>query len=117
MLERLLKLSIPNHVIWLICFYWLFHSCLNVVAEVTRFADREFYRDWWNAETISYFWSSWNMPGRITGFLKAYAIKLITIDYSVHRWCVRHLYKPALQSGFSKFQVFEYERNLPMQIA
>ncbi|KAK2512471.1 hypothetical protein Q9233_016223 [Columba guinea] len=23
---------VPNHFIWLIFFYWFFHSCLNVVA-------------------------------------------------------------------------------------
>lgn len=39
--------QVPNHLIWLIFFYWFFHSCLNVVAEVMQFGDREFYRDWW----------------------------------------------------------------------
>lgn len=82
-LERLLKLAIPNHFMWIIFFYWQFHSVLNVVAELLRFADREFYRDWWNAETIVYFWQAWNIP--------------------VHKWCARHLYKPLLNSGFNKF--------------
>lgn len=27
-------------------------SRLNIVAEVLRFGDREFYKDWWNATTI-----------------------------------------------------------------
>jgi hypothetical protein len=39
--------KVPNHVIWLITFYCFFHSYLNVLAEVLRFGDREFYRDWW----------------------------------------------------------------------
>ena len=39
--------QVPNHLIWLIFFYWLFHSCLNAVAELMHFGDREFYRDWW----------------------------------------------------------------------
>ncbi|KAK6009204.1 hypothetical protein OSTOST_25897, partial [Ostertagia ostertagi] len=42
-LERLLKLAIPNIVIWLIGFYTIFHAMLNLIAEVLRFADREFY--------------------------------------------------------------------------
>lgn len=25
---------------------------LNILAEVTEFGDREFYRDWWNAQTV-----------------------------------------------------------------
>lgn len=84
MLERLLKLAIPNHVIWLIWFYLFFHSLLNIIAELTRFADREFYRDWWNSESVYYFWSNWNIP--------------------VHKWCARHLYVPLMSLGFSKCQ-------------
>ena len=84
MLERLLKLAIPNHVIWLIWFYLFFHSFLNIVAELTKFADREFYRDWWNSESVYYFWSNWNIP--------------------VHKWCVRHLYLPLMSLGLNKCQ-------------
>lgn len=84
MLERLLKLAIPNHVIWLIWFYLFFHSLLNIQAELTRFADRQFYRDWWNSESVYYFWSNWNIP--------------------VHKWCSRHLYLPAIALGLSKCQ-------------
>ncbi|XP_074941918.1 LOW QUALITY PROTEIN: diacylglycerol O-acyltransferase 1 [Phalacrocorax aristotelis] len=78
-IERLLKLAVPNHLIWLIFFYWFFHSCLNVVAEVMQFGDREFYRDWWNSESVTYFWQNWNIP--------------------VHKWCLRHFYKPMLRWG------------------
>uniref|UniRef100_A0A8B9Q3T1 O-acyltransferase n=1 Tax=Apteryx owenii TaxID=8824 RepID=A0A8B9Q3T1_APTOW len=82
-IERLLKLAVPNHLIWLIFFYWFFHSCLNVVAEVMQFGDREFYRDWWNSESVTYFWQNWNIP--------------------VHKWCLRHFYKPMLKRGASKW--------------
>uniref|UniRef100_A0A8R1DQ72 O-acyltransferase n=1 Tax=Caenorhabditis japonica TaxID=281687 RepID=A0A8R1DQ72_CAEJA len=85
-LERLLKLAIPNHLIWLIFFYTFFHSFLNLVAEILRFADREFYRDFWNAETIAYFWKSWNIP--------------------VHRFAVRHIYMPMTRNRFSKMNAF-----------
>ncbi|BFZ19815.1 hypothetical protein BsWGS_22854 [Bradybaena similaris] len=78
-LERLLKLAIPNHLLWLMFFYWFFHSSLNVIAELMRFADREFYKDWWNAETVSEFWQNWNIP--------------------VHRFATRHVYKPLLRRG------------------
>jgi diacylglycerol O-acyltransferase-1 len=47
--ERLLKLSIPNTYVWLWSFYWFFHLRMNLLAELTRFGDREFYKDWWNA--------------------------------------------------------------------
>ncbi|KAI1728113.1 MBOAT, membrane-bound o-acyltransferase family domain-containing protein [Ditylenchus destructor] len=81
--ERVLKLAIPNHLIWLMFFYLMFHSGLNLIAEVMRFADREFYLDFWNSETVSAFWKTWNIP--------------------VHRWAVRHVYKPIVRNGNSKF--------------
>ncbi|XP_059827614.1 diacylglycerol O-acyltransferase 1a [Hypanus sabinus] len=82
MIERLLKLAVPNHLIWLIFFYWFFHSSMNFLAELMQFGDREFYRDWWNSETVTYFWKNWNIP--------------------VHKWCTRHFYKPMLKQGVDK---------------
>ncbi|KAL6744257.1 hypothetical protein Aduo_017210 [Ancylostoma duodenale] len=82
-LERLLKLAIPNIIIWLIGFYLIFHAVLNFVAEVLKFADREFYRDFWNSETIQYFWRTWNIP--------------------VHRWAARHVYLPMMRNKYNKF--------------
>lgn len=42
--ERVLKLAIPTLYIWLCMFYTLFHVWLNILAEVLRFGDREFYK-------------------------------------------------------------------------
>ncbi|KAI4482330.1 hypothetical protein M0804_008881 [Polistes exclamans] len=80
--ERLLKLAIPNHLMWLCFFYLIFHSFLNLMGELLHFADRNFYCDWWNSNNIDTFWRSWNMP--------------------VHRWAVRHLYIPIVEMGYSK---------------
>lgn len=80
--ERLLKLAIPNHFVWLCFFYLSFHSFLNLIGELLHFADRNFYCDWWNANNIDTFWRSWNMP--------------------VHRWCVRHVYIPVVDMGYSR---------------
>ncbi|KAF3691887.1 Diacylglycerol O-acyltransferase 1 [Channa argus] len=82
MTERLLRLAVPNHLLWLMFFYWFFHSSMNFTAELLRFGDRQFYNDWWNSETVTYFWQNWNIP--------------------VHKWCLRHFYKPLLRRGFSK---------------
>lgn len=79
--ERLLKLAIPNHLVWLCLFYLTFHSFLNLTGELLHFADRNFYCDWWNANNIDTFWRTWNMP--------------------VHRWCVRHVYIPIVELGYS----------------
>lgn len=81
--ERLLRLALPNHLIWLLLFYVYFHSTMNLLAELLRFGDRLFYRDWWNATDLYEFWNRWNT--------------------SVHDFCKRHVYKPlVVQRGVSK---------------
>lgn len=44
MIERILKLSLPTLYGWIIMFYCLFHLWLNILAELTFFGDREFYK-------------------------------------------------------------------------
>lgn len=82
-IERILKLSIPTLYFWLAMFYSLFELWLNILAEITRFGDREFYKDWWNSATLGEYWRLWNMP--------------------VHKWMLRHVYFPATNMGISKF--------------
>lgn len=42
-----LRPQVPNHLLWLMFFYWFFHSSMNFTAELLRFGDRQFYNDWW----------------------------------------------------------------------
>ncbi|XP_026399777.1 diacylglycerol O-acyltransferase 1-2-like [Papaver somniferum] len=81
-IERVLKLSVPTLYVWLCMFYCFFHLWFNILAEVLRFGDREFYKDWWNAKTVEEYWRMWNMP--------------------VHKWMVRHIYFPCLRNGIPK---------------
>ncbi|KAM0932518.1 putative diacylglycerol O-acyltransferase [Dioscorea sansibarensis] len=74
-IERVLKLSVPTLYVWLCMFYCFFHLWLNILAEVLRFGDREFYKDWWNAKTV---------------------------EEPVHKWMVRHIYFPCLRNGIPK---------------
>lgn len=82
LIERMLKLSIPNLYLWLIMFFSLFHVYLNLLAEITRFADRKFYDDWWNACDFAEYWHKWNFP--------------------IHNFFARHVYSPLLIRGYSK---------------
>jgi diacylglycerol O-acyltransferase-1 len=79
---RMLKMALPNNLIWLILFYLYFHSWMNLWAELLRFGDRQFYRDWWNAHTVYYFWRNWNIP--------------------VHKWMQRHVYRPLRAVGATR---------------
>ncbi|CAM9219911.1 unnamed protein product, partial [Ectocarpus fasciculatus] len=81
-LSLLLRLSVANTYVWLLGFYFFFHLWLNLFAELTRFGDRLFYKDWWNARTIDMYWQRWNLP--------------------VHHWMIRHCYYPILRAGMGK---------------
>jgi diacylglycerol O-acyltransferase-1 len=77
-----LRLSIANTYLWLIVFYFYFHLYLNLFAEILRFGDRVFYKDWWNSSEVSAYWRLWNMP--------------------VHYWLIRHVYFPCIRLKMSK---------------
>ena len=80
-LERLMKLSTISLVIWLAGFFAIFQSALNALAEIMRFADREFYTDWWNSPSVGGYWRTWNKP--VYSFMK------------------RHVYAPLVGRGWS----------------
>jgi diacylglycerol O-acyltransferase-1 len=80
--EYWLKLSIANTYIWLLVFYFYFHLYLNLFAELLRFGDRVFYKDWWNSSEVSAYWRLWNLP--------------------VHYWLVRHLFFPCVRLNIPK---------------
>lgn len=83
-LERLMKLSTISLVIWLAGFWALFQSFLNALSEVMRFADREFYTDWWNSPSVGTYWRTWNKP--------------------VYQFMKRHIYSPLVGRGWSSGQ-------------
>ena len=87
LLERHLKLSLPNLYVWLFMFYSGFQCNTNFISEVLSFADREFYKDWWNSRTLGEYWRKWNLP--------------------VHNWMLRHVYYPIVAKGYGKtFSMF-----------
>lgn len=80
---QMIRLSIPNLYVWLLMFIGLFHHWCNILAEITRFGDREFYLDWWNASSFGEYWRKWNLP--------------------IHFFLHRHVNKPLLRNGVPKF--------------
>lgn len=81
--QVVLALSVPNSYAWVLMFYLFFHLWLNLLAELCRFGDRSFYKDWWNSRNISVYWKNWNLP--------------------VHHWMLRHLYHPLVSAGVKKW--------------
>ena len=56
MLHQLLSIAIPSLGCWILMFYGVFHLWLNILAEVTYFGDRLFYKAWWNATRLDIYW-------------------------------------------------------------
>ena len=76
-----LHLAVPASYCWLGVFYSVFHSWLNFLAEISQFADRRFYSDWWNAGNLGEYWRKWNQP--------------------IHNYLLRHVYFPGRRLGLS----------------
>ncbi|KIS66357.1 uncharacterized protein UMAG_05355 [Mycosarcoma maydis] len=82
-LRTFLQLAVPMMINYLLIFYIMFECICNAFAELTRFADREFYLDWWNATSMDVFSRKWNKP--------------------VHSFLLRHVYASTIAAwGLSK---------------
>lgn len=68
--------------------YVIWECILNVLAEVTYFADRGFYADWWNSVSWDQYARDWNRP--------------------VHNFLLRHVY----HSSISSMKVNKYTATL-----
>lgn len=73
---EIMDLILPTIAVWLVGFYAFFHCFLNAAAELSCFADRNFYGAWWNSTSLDEFWRLWNIP--------------------VYEWCHRHVYSESV---------------------
>ncbi|KAI9717963.1 MAG: acyl-CoA/sterol acyltransferase [Chrysothrix sp. TS-e1954] len=62
----------------LLTWYVIWECILNVLAELTRFADRGFYGDWWNSVSFDQYARDWNRP--------------------VHNFLLRHVYHSSISA-------------------
>lgn len=75
--DALVSLLLPFTISYILVFFLVFEYILNWFAEITCFADRHFYADWWNSLTFAEFSRKWNIP--------------------VHRFLHRHVYQTSMQ--------------------
>ncbi|KAJ5668818.1 Sterol O-acyltransferase ACAT/DAG/ARE [Penicillium macrosclerotiorum] len=71
-------LLFPFMMEYLLAFYVIWECVLNALAEITRFADRGFYADWWNSVSWDQFARDWNRP--------------------VHSFLLRHVYHSSIST-------------------
>ncbi|XP_047642699.1 sterol O-acyltransferase 2 [Phacochoerus africanus] len=68
--------TLPGIFMLLLIFFAFLHCWLNAFAEMLRFGDRMFYRDWWNSTSFSNYYRTWNVV--------------------VHDWLYSYVYQDAL---------------------
>ncbi|XP_075242961.1 sterol O-acyltransferase 1-like isoform X2 [Convolutriloba macropyga] len=69
-IQSVFSMILPGTLL-LVTFHFMFlHSWLNACAEMLRFADRIFYRDWWTSTSYGQYYRTWNVV--VHDFLKAY---------------------------------------------
>ncbi|KAK4159317.1 MBOAT, membrane-bound O-acyltransferase family-domain-containing protein [Cladorrhinum sp. PSN259] len=74
----LLDLIFPFLIEYLLSWYLIWEVILNVLAELTYFADRSFYDAWWNCVSWDQFARDWNRP--------------------VHNFLLRHVYHSSISA-------------------
>ncbi|CAG1967541.1 unnamed protein product [Fusarium graminearum] len=74
----LLDLIFPFMMEYLLVWYLIWETILNILAELTYFADRSFYDAWWNSVSWDQFARDWNRP--------------------VHVFLLRHVYHSSISS-------------------
>ncbi|KAL8178031.1 UNVERIFIED_CONTAM: Sterol O-acyltransferase 1, partial [Gekko kuhli] len=52
---------LPGVLIFLLGFFSFLHCWLNAFAEMLRFDDRMFYKDWWNSTSYANYYRTWNV--------------------------------------------------------
>ncbi|KAK7744469.1 Sterol O-acyltransferase 2 (Sterol-ester synthase 2) [Cytospora paraplurivora] len=71
-------LILPFMIEYILSWYVIWEAVLNLLAEVTYFADRQFYSDWWNCISWDQFARDWNRP--------------------VHNFLLRHVYHSSISA-------------------
>jgi sterol O-acyltransferase len=61
-------------------FYCLFHAWMNGMAELLRFADRQFYGAWWTSTNVFEYFRRWNMI--VFDFIHFYAYRELRRAFS-----------------------------------
>lgn len=80
--ETVSRMLFPFMVTFLLVFLVIFEYVLGAFAEITCFADRKFYSDWWNSLDWLEFSREWNIP--------------------VHNFFRRHVYSASREAKLSK---------------
>ncbi|KAI1891941.1 hypothetical protein AGOR_G00148890 [Albula goreensis] len=75
---------LPGVLVFFLAFYAFLHCWLNAFAEMLRFGDRMFYKDWWNSTSFANYYRTWNVV--------------------VHDWLYNYVYRDFLWMSGKRFR-------------
>ncbi|KAL4634885.1 sterol O-acyltransferase 1 isoform X1 [Arapaima gigas] len=75
---------LPGVLVLFLAFFAFLHCWLNAFAEMLRFADRMFYKDWWNSTSFANYYRTWNVV--------------------VHDWLYYYVYRDFLWMSEKRFR-------------
>ncbi|KAM8890271.1 sterol O-acyltransferase 1 [Synchiropus picturatus] len=75
---------LPGVLVLFLAFFAFLHCWLNAFAEMLCFADRMFYKDWWNSTSFANYYRTWNVV--------------------VHDWLYYYVYKDFLWISKKRFR-------------
>ncbi len=81
------KLLLPCSAFFLLGFFFVFEYWCNLFAELTCFADRQFYTEWWNGASFYDFSTRWNVP--VHKFLQHYVYRHCIAEYRTSKELAR----------------------------
>lgn len=79
---------VMSGLFWLGIGYCFLHCWLNMWAEMLRFGDRMFYKNWWSARNGLHAWGLWN--------------------YMIHLWIARYIFIPCIKRTKSRIFALLY---------
>lgn len=81
-------LIFPFMMEYLLTWYLIWEAILNLLGELTYFADREFYSDWWNSVSWDQFARDWNRPVHNFLLRHVYHSSISASKYSPNTFCI-----------------------------
>ncbi|XP_061681792.1 sterol O-acyltransferase 1 [Syngnathoides biaculeatus] len=75
---------LPGVLVLFLGFFAFLHCWLNAFAEMLRFGDRMFYKDWWNSTSFANYYRTWNVV--------------------VHDWLFHYVYRDFLWISQKRFR-------------
>ncbi|XP_015118994.1 sterol O-acyltransferase 1 isoform X2 [Diachasma alloeum] len=81
-LPKICSSVLPGLGLYLSGFYCLLHAWMNAWAELLKFGDRMYYKDWWNSVSYGSFYRNWNVV--------------------IHDWLYTYIYKDFYEIVFPR---------------